>query len=272
MKKYGITTIAKLFGITTEAIRKYEAKGIIGSHRNCKNRYREYETWDIPTLFRARMYRKSGFSLSQTSDMINSMSIDEIISSMNDREEELIQEIIERQKFMLMLREWKNNLSELNKYSNGKFVIEYSPEIYFCDFLQSDSITEDADIIALAGKWIEHLPFVSLGIRADAASVLYGNPIFTAGICTTKEDKAKLNLPDLPYTHKAESRLCISTILMGTYNNPLNTDSFTYAREYIKEHNMQVSGEVIGKTILTNKHDADYCYYQKIWMPIDIET
>lgn len=272
MKKYGITTIAKLFGITTEAIRKYEAKGVIGSRRNCKNRYREYETWDIPTLFRARMYKKFGFSLSQASDMNNSMSIDEIISSMHKREEELAQEIIERQKLMLMLREWKNDLSEMDEYSNSKCVIEYSPEIYFCDFLQPDSMTEDADILALAGKWIEHLPFVSLGIRSDVDSVLYGNPVFTAGVCVTKENKAKLNLSDLPYTHKSESRLCIGTILMGTHNNPLNTYSFTHVREYIRKHNMQVSGEVTGKTILTNKHDGDYCYYQKIWIPIDIET
>ena len=71
MDRYGITEIAHLLGISTEALRKYEEKGILTSFRNDDTNYREYSASEFSTLLQARAYKQLGFSLKETASLLN---------------------------------------------------------------------------------------------------------------------------------------------------------------------------------------------------------
>lgn len=55
---YTIGDMAKLLGVTAEAIRYYESKGIIKPLRAEGSGYRHFTTWDLHMLARARHYRQ----------------------------------------------------------------------------------------------------------------------------------------------------------------------------------------------------------------------
>lgn len=55
-QKYSIGTMAKLMGISAEAIRYYESRNIISPVRDPETGYRYYNTWDFHMLLRARHY------------------------------------------------------------------------------------------------------------------------------------------------------------------------------------------------------------------------
>lgn len=63
-QKYSIGTMAKLMGISAEAIRYYESRNIISPVRDPETGYRYYNTWDFHMLLRARHYQNYGFSRS----------------------------------------------------------------------------------------------------------------------------------------------------------------------------------------------------------------
>lgn len=56
MEEYGIAKIAELFGITAEALRKYELMGLLESKRK-SGYYRKYDVWDISALLQIRFYK-----------------------------------------------------------------------------------------------------------------------------------------------------------------------------------------------------------------------
>ena len=68
-QKYSIGTMAKLMGISSEAIRYYESRNIISPVRDPETGYRYYNTWDFHMLLRARHYQNYGFSLEEIAEL-----------------------------------------------------------------------------------------------------------------------------------------------------------------------------------------------------------
>lgn len=86
-QKYSIGTMAKLMGISSEAIRYYESRNIISPVRDPETGYRYYNTWDFHMLLRARHYQNYGFSLEEIAELFRSHELAEIRGKMVDQEE-----------------------------------------------------------------------------------------------------------------------------------------------------------------------------------------
>ena len=86
-QKYSIGTMAKLMGISAEAIRYYESRNIISPVRDPETGYRYYNTWDFHMLLRARHYQNYGFSLEEIAELFRSHELAEIREKMVDQEE-----------------------------------------------------------------------------------------------------------------------------------------------------------------------------------------
>ena len=92
-QKYSIGTMAKLMGISAEAIRYYESRNIISPVRDPETGYRYYNTWDFHMLLRARHYQNYGFSLEEIAELFRSHELAEIREKMVDQEEMIQQKI-----------------------------------------------------------------------------------------------------------------------------------------------------------------------------------
>ena len=53
-QKYSIGTMAKLMGISAEAIRYYESRNIISPVRDPETGYRYYNTWEFSYAFKGQ--------------------------------------------------------------------------------------------------------------------------------------------------------------------------------------------------------------------------
>lgn len=273
MKNHGITVIARLFGISTEAIRKYEKYGIIASSRDKQNNYRKYTTWDIVQLFRARLYAKCGFSLKSIAKILSTPDIDEVEEIIKSKEENLVRETLLIQNQLKVLQNIKQGLSEVERSSKASTELRYHyeqrPAIYFCEFMGEQSLNEDEDILYQANQWMECLPFVFLGIRTNYQKIVSGDSMFTGGICVTEEDKEKYKLRELPDSQRFESTMCLTAMLVGSFNHPLDKTSFERINELIKSKRFFISGEIIGEIKYSVKIDDEYKFYHKVWIPID---
>ena len=127
-QKYSIGTMAKLMGISAEAIRYYESRNIISPVRDPETGYRYYNTWDFHMLLRARHYQNYGFSLEEIAELFRSHELAEIREKMVDQEEMIQQEIIRQMNLLKRIRQSQQVLQDA-KDSVGKFRIEERPGI-----------------------------------------------------------------------------------------------------------------------------------------------
>ena len=93
-QKYSIGTMAKLMGISAEAIRYYESRNIISPVRDPETGYRYYNTWDFHMLLRARHYQNYGFSLEEIGELFRSGELSQVREKMEDQEAVIEKEII----------------------------------------------------------------------------------------------------------------------------------------------------------------------------------
>ena len=83
--------MAEFFGLTKEAIRYYERKGIVTSIRDERTGYRYYERDEITTLKQIRTYESLGFSLDDAQAMA-------VATTFSEMEERLDQKLLELKK------------------------------------------------------------------------------------------------------------------------------------------------------------------------------
>ena len=103
--KYKIGTVAKLLGVSPEALRLYERSGILVSERGeGENGYRYYSRLDITALTRARAYHQYGFSLRETEALINTDDVDYVREAYGLRACDLEEEIRRKQQILDYLK------------------------------------------------------------------------------------------------------------------------------------------------------------------------
>ncbi|MDL2218486.1 MerR family transcriptional regulator, partial [Christensenellaceae bacterium OttesenSCG-928-M15] len=68
---YKTSQIAKYYGMTNKGLEFYEEKGILTPEREENGKYRVYHLEDCYTIYGAKLFRRVGFSVEETLQMVN---------------------------------------------------------------------------------------------------------------------------------------------------------------------------------------------------------
>ena len=146
--KYKIGELAKLLGVSTNTVRRYEDMGYISAVRDENSGYRYYNDDDIFSVMNAKMHVKYGFSHEQISQM-QSFSLEETIDAYKKRMDELDKQIA----YMTYLRHrLKDDYLLMNKAATYSDIYEkMSLTMYTCLLYTSDAADEE-DSVDLGGR------------------------------------------------------------------------------------------------------------------------
>lgn len=126
--KYRIGEMAEFFGLTKEAIRYYERKGIVTSIRDERTGYRYYERDEITTLKQIRTYESLGFSL----DDAQAMAVATTFSEMEERLDQKLLELKKKEAAIARMRqELERQQRDLDGFKSGRMELRMMPETYF---------------------------------------------------------------------------------------------------------------------------------------------
>ena len=138
--KYKIGTVAKLLGVSPEALRLYERNGILkSSKKDAENGYRYYSRLDITALMRARAYHQYGFSMRETEALINSDDVTYVHQEYNSRAEALEAEILQKTRILDYLRRM-SGLLDLLPSELWTIRRETSPGLYRLEFMKGEEL------------------------------------------------------------------------------------------------------------------------------------
>ena len=160
--KYRIGEMAEFFGLTKEAIRYYERKGIVTSIRDERTGYRYYERDEITTLKQIRTYESLGFSL----DDAQAMAVATTFSEMEERLDQKLLELKKKEAAIARMRqELERQQRDLDGFKSGRMELRMMPETYFWRRVPNEASAQtEEERERIAGerseekRWVEAMP------------------------------------------------------------------------------------------------------------------
>lgn len=153
-----IGLVADIFGLSDEAVRKYEQNDLIFPNRAGDSQYRAYDFMDIVMMLYSRQYKEFGFSVRETSNLVNECNIQEIKDAYERQRSLQIKkiELIHQQlNFMEKISHDIERIPELV----GRCELSENPGIFRLEFSSVDDLISNPKRVAAIKQWISFLPF-----------------------------------------------------------------------------------------------------------------
>ncbi|MDO4300934.1 MAG: MerR family transcriptional regulator [Clostridia bacterium] len=251
--RYLTNDLAKLLGVTTNTIRRYENSGFLTPERDVAN-YRYYKDFDISKTAIIRLYIKCGFSHSEIRQMIGNNN-DKIFNICDNRLQEIDLQI-ERLK---RLRHWLKDNMQLMITINGirnNFVIMNCPALKYIIYSIGDNILNDKDRLNIINKFMYDVPEVQLITIFKSNDLKNGHFKAYRGWAVKEIDIEKFNIEKLVNNNFIETyttQKCLYGVIEipSEYiydfdkTNDIRKEYLKRVREFIDERDFAITGDMI---------------------------
>lgn len=142
MKEYKIGEVAKLLGLTTQALRFYEQEGVVVPHKS-ESGTRYYTTPDVIRLLAFKKYRLSEFSVQDISIHFKQGSLSDLVTQLDTQSDMLIAQSEILLKRARAIRSFERTLREAQEQIN-RIVPSVIPDtyLYAVSFNQLNQLTD----------------------------------------------------------------------------------------------------------------------------------
>lgn len=150
---YKTSQLYEILGMSRDALRYYEEKGIIKPKQKKENNYREYDLYDIYSLMVTDFYKKRNLSIKEVKKLQAGSEIDELEALLEKKARELEESIRIKEHMLLKIKETKDFCVDVKKHLNKCSVrelpiYEVKGEISdFSAFQEYPVILENMDLI-----------------------------------------------------------------------------------------------------------------------------
>ncbi|MCR5304734.1 MAG: MerR family transcriptional regulator [Lachnospiraceae bacterium] len=193
---YKINELAKLLGITTMTIRRYENHGYISPRRD-ESDYRHYSNNDISRIAEIRLLRKCGLTHEKIEELLGSPN-SSILSVFRDHLAHLDSQISRLQ----FLRHWlKDNIEMIERTQEigESFITFDNPPMYYVTYSIGEKLLKDANRLTTINGFMysaEEVQLIRLYKRQDLSE---GRQIPHRSWAIKEKDVSRLHLEGLVY-------------------------------------------------------------------------
>ena len=267
--KYRIGEMAEFFGLTKEAIRYYERKGIVNSTRDAQTGYRYYERDEITTLKQIRTYESLGFSLEEAQTMV----VETTFPDMEERLEDKIRELKKREEAIArMHQELERQQQCIAAYKAGKKSLQVVPETYFWHRVPDEaSASTEAEKEKIARErseekcWVDAMPPVALSAMYYDRNLQHAH-VF--GSVLSREKAEALQLP-LSCALLLPSRLCAVGYAKAKLGDPPDISELLL---WAKEQGYRLCGDIYSNIrIVYRNDDGERWGVHEFFLPVEKE-
>lgn len=267
--KYLIGEVSKLFNVTRDTLVHYDKIGVLSPQKDSNNGYRYYEMDDLNCLTDIILFKGLNISLSDINDILRNSSPSDILKLIEEKEAYLEEQVnnIKKlsKKLSIMKEDVKVCTDSINKVEFGIekdncFFIEITKEYKFNDFIE---IVEKFG--GFDQDWYDYGHFAFL-IDEGALFDEDAEKKIKWGI-TFQEDYHKIK--ELNMKHKLEhvsNNKYMYTVIA------LNDDTYETWIDSIEEivitNNIEVSGSILGRMLLTVYENETPIDYYEVYIPI----
>ncbi len=271
MDGYKIGELSYIFGLSNDAIRYYESRGILSPKRNEESGYRYYDSWDINFLLDCLWYRSFGFTVSEIEQMIHTDDLQDIEQRCRRRESKLIKSISEQQKLLKQVSHMHRRVSEA-KLRLGQFSLEDSPEmVWQC---QRSRITdEEGELVRGQGaetvrQWTKYMELIGHTFIMPPKNEQVFNE-YSWGFSLTPEQLSQLHM-DIPDSavYIPSYRSVYSVFVAGDEGSFMKC-IHDQVIDPVKAMGYRITNPPIGNLIVRVHENGEMRRYIEVWVPIE---
>jgi len=148
---YTIGQVANFLGVSRDTLKFYEEKELVKPKQNMENGYRKYNHFDIYDITTVNFYREIDIEIKKIQELRKSKSIEGIHSLLEEKEQEVLQEIEYKKLLLKKLQIVKEDCEKIKQFLGQYIVKEMKPleikgEIeHFTAYDEYDTLKKNAD-------------------------------------------------------------------------------------------------------------------------------
>lgn len=262
---YRTSQLLEILGVSRDALRYYEEKGIVKPDHDETNHYRQYDDYDIYTLLVTDFYKKRNLTMKEIKSLQNGRTIEELESLLENKIEDLEEAIRNKVNMLKKVKETKTFCEEVKNHQNQYSIREFPTyEVIgefsdFYSFLEYPAIVEKMDMVKddIFSKIMREFTFDENGL-VDSKMYIVEKPQ------TIHKEK---DIHYLPYTK------CIYTIVEdGRHQNgneDIKNKVFEETLKWGKEQGLKFKGVAFVNTRLITYLDKKERAFLEILIPIE---
>ena len=266
-KTYTIGELAKILGITAETIRYYERKKIITPIHDENSGYRYYTAWDLHMIIRARCYLGFGFTIEQVSNLLQKDNIEQIDDILASQEQVLQENIIYQMNVLKKLR-INRMLINYSKNNDHNLTIRSRPGIYRIDTQKCYNLVLSKEEQEELKQFCQKVPFIFSTALFPKEHVINGNTDFYFGVGIEEQFALGLDIHETEYIKYYPPCNCLYMSVPSRSSQFLTYQVLQPAFDYMKEHNLQLAGDIITQIVSMCKPEDEYFNWHNIWVPV----
>jgi len=262
MKDYKIGEVAKLLGLTTQALRFYEKEGVV-KPRKSENGTRYYAFEELHKLLSFKKYRMAEFTVQDIVGHLQTNTLQTLSDQLDDKSDELIARSEELLRRAQALRQFRHEVDEASR-SIDVLSECMRPELY----LQTMVLNELDGLLPREKEeisaYIEALPATSIAFTQDAA--LKKQMEFC--MCVSGERAQRWGL-SLKHTRLLVPTRCITTVVRISHlHHIIEMINDVIARVKGEGYTINLCEEILSLHIASDVHDGVTKTCARLYIPI----
>jgi len=271
--KYCIGEFSSLLGISKDTLRLYEKHDIVRPVKDQNNSYRYFSDLDARDLLMSRWYRSLQIPLQDVAGLIKHSSIDAILKKLESSKRQLEAEIRKNTMLLNKLTELNQNIEAIES-SLYRCTLKHVPGLYRLRQTNKNSLLKNDGLKETVNALMEMLPYTFYGFRIERGTILAddsNNLEHSWGITMTEEDAGKLGIEVNDQLEFFPPTTCVSAVIVSPNGENFTKDALQFMLQHIKEHRYFISGDLIGKLILTENQEGHKRSYLEVNIPVSAQ-
>jgi len=267
-KKYTTGDIARLYGMTLDAVRFYEKKGLLPADDKRDTRYRAYSRGDLISMWQNRCLIKMGIPLADINKFVNNRSLEQAVGYLKEHIDVLNEEIQRLQRQCRYVTDYYEVMDELKRRIE-KFSVEESAAFVGKDIkngvVQAETWFQDhfsgasTDLISVLKQCPEKVDLSEYN-SADSLTSARNSAIHIYLAAKCREEDIQKQAPDFFWP----AQTCIHTIIKTNYDEL----DFSPIYEYARCHNYRHTGDTIVRLLFRERHENEFLDYYEVWYAV----
>ena len=272
--KYTVGTLAKLFGVSTNTIRRYSEMGYIIPRKDKDSKYNYYDIYDVNRIVEVRMYRKFGLSHDEIKKIVES-DIKGIVDSFEKRLTTMENEINKLKALQNMFKANMIMIKRIEEYESG-YIMQDVEATYYIEYQKEQRLFEEQERLKSIQNFMYCLPETKEVLIFKKHDIIKNKFECSFGVAAKKKDIDKFNIEINKYMTFLPVQKCIY-FPMKTYfggnevtkiNNDIRKEKFESALNYLKSTNHILNNDILGFNITSFMENNTRFNYTLMCLPV----
>ncbi len=272
--KYTVGTLAKLFGVSTNTIRRYSEMGYIIPRKDKYSKYSYYDIYDVNRIVEVRMYRKFGLSHDEIKKIVKS-DVTGIVDSFEKRLDIMENEINKLKALRNMFKANMIMIKRIEEYESG-YITQNVEATYYIEYQKEQKLFEEEERLKSIQNFMYCLPETKEVLIFKKNDIMKSKFECSFGVAAKKKDIDEFNIEINKYMTFLPAQKCIyfpiKTYFGGNevtkINNNIKKEKFENALSYLKNTNYTLNNDILGFNITSFMENNSRFNYTLICLPV----